>query len=79
MIMRREFRDDLRDAILDEPAETFGDSELTPERVVADDDLMERLWVVYQKDVEEYDCDPAWSVHDALHEVLGLNPPGWEP
>lgn len=35
---------------------------------------MEKLWCVYQKDVESYGCDRDFSLNDAVDEVLGVPP-----
>lgn len=42
------------------------------EAILADETSMERLWCLYQKSVEEYDCDSDWSARDALKDVFGI-------
>ena len=76
MIMRTEYRDELKDRLLNLPdPDVIGmgsDPNLTVPTLLADDALMERLWSVYQKDIEDYDVDPDYALVDACHEILGI-------
>lgn len=77
MILRQEYLDDFKDRLDDEPETTFAGLSVTKSDIPKDDDLMTRLWAVYQKNIEEYDCDAEWSFCDAVHEVLGVKNPAW--
>ena len=74
MIMRQEYLDDLKDYIRDMPEDLFACNslELSKESILGDKDLMMRLWICYQKSVEEYDCEPGYAFRDTMHEVLGI-------
>lgn len=63
MIMRQEYLDDLKDYIRDMPEDLFACNSLglSKESILGDKDLMMRLWISYQKSVEEYDCEPGVS------------------
>ena len=75
MLMKNEYLDDLKEMLREEPESTFARGNTTREAVLADQDIMERLWTCYQKDVDDYDCDSTWSFQDAMHEVLGIEMP----
>ena len=74
MIMHQEYRDDLKDYIRNMPDAVFDCNSLglSKEAVLSDENLMKKLWISYQKSVEEYDCDPGDALGDTMHEVLGI-------
>ena len=74
MIMRQEYLDDIKDYIRNMPEDLFACNSLglSKESILGDKDLMMRLWISYQKSVEEYDCDPVYAFPDTMHEVLGI-------
>ena len=74
MIMRQEYLDDIKDYIRNMPEDLFACNSLglSKESILGDKDLMMRLWISYQKSVEEYDCDPVYAFLDTMHEVLGI-------
>lgn len=74
MIMRKEYLDDVKEHVMNMPDEEFTKRGITRASVLENKDTMESLWVVYQKDVEDYDCDADFALQDAVAEVLGPLP-----
>lgn len=76
MIMRPEYLDELKDRIQNCPDpsvfNTGSDPDLTVGLLLADDELLEQLWTVFQKNIEDYDVDPDYAFVDACHEILGI-------
>lgn len=70
MIMKREYRDDMLAMLADVPDEKF--VHVPKEEVLADEGLIERLWALYQKGIEDYGLDPATAFDDAAGEVPEL-------
>lgn len=79
MIMDKGYLDEIKEHIEVMQEGYFVRRGLTKERVLNDKDTMERLWTIYQKDVEEYGCDREFSRDDALNEVFGSEPRQDEP
>lgn len=79
MIMDKGYLDEMKEHIEVMQEGYFVRRGLTKERILNDKDTMERLWMIYQKDVEEYGCDREFSRDDALNEVLGPEPRQDEP
>lgn len=75
MILKMEYRTDLVDFIRETPKEVFDQVNRSKTNILNDGDVMESLWVNYQKSVEEYGVDPEYAFRDALHEVLGIPMP----
>lgn len=73
MTMRQEYLHDIEDYIRNMPENLFACNNLglSKESILGDKDLMMRLWISYQKSVEEYYCDPV-ALWDTMHEVLGI-------
>ena len=74
MIMQKEYLDDVKEHVRNMPEEEFTQRGITRESVLENNDTMESLWIVYQKDVEDYDCDTDFALQDAVAEVLGPLP-----
>lgn len=72
MIMERSYLEDLREEINDMPNFLFSLKGCNKKAILEDDTTMERLWCLYQKSVQEYDCDPDWSARDALRDVFNI-------
>ena len=72
MTMKNEYLADLKDAIRDEPDITFAESERSRAEILADSEVMERLWCAYQKGIEDYDIAPDVAFRDAMREVLDI-------
>lgn len=79
MLMKKEYLDEMKEHIKDMQEGYFTRRGLTKEWVLGDKDTMERLWTIYQKNVEDYDCDRAFSIGDAMNEVFGSEPKKNEP
>ena len=74
MTLKNSYLEDMKEYIRNMDESEFTVRGTTKETVLGNKDTMERLWVVYQKDVEEYDCDTDFSLGDAVNEVLGAKP-----
>lgn len=74
MIMDKGYLDEMKEHIEVMQEGYFVRRGLTKERVLNDKDTMERLWLIYQKDVEDYGCDREFSRDDAMDEVFGPEP-----
>ncbi len=74
MIMRREYLDEMKEHIESMKEEEFAKRGTTKEDVLGSQDTMERLWCVYQKDMEDYDCGKEFSLGDVIDKVLGPMP-----
>lgn len=72
MILRQSFLDDLKDHIQATPDEIFEERGVRKLDLLANKNLMDRLWAEYQKSVEEYDVDPDYAYRDALSEILNI-------
>lgn len=72
MIMDRSYIEDLREEINAMPNFLFSLKGCSKKAILADDATMEQLWCLYQKSVQDYDCDSDWSARDALRDVLGI-------
>lgn len=72
MILRKSFRDEILEYITGIPEEIYSQHGISKQNVLADNEIIERLWINYQKDVEEYGCDEDFSMADAVFEVLGI-------
>lgn len=73
MIMNECFKEEIKDFIKSLPDSVFQNSLKGKKEILADEDCIERLWINYQKEVEEYECDPEYAIKDTLLEVLGIN------
>lgn len=69
MIMDQSYKQELMEHIAETPDLIFEAYNHTRESVMQH---IEELWMVYQKDIEEYECDADWSYIDAMQEVLGI-------
>ena len=72
MILRQSFLDDLKDHIHATPNEIFEERGVRKLDLLANKNLMDRLWAEYQKSVEEYDVDPDYAYRNALSEILNI-------
>lgn len=72
MILDPSFRDDLMDYINQEPDVSFTLAGQNKQAVLNDDDVMTRLWTVYQKNIQEYDWQASDAYADAMADILGV-------
>lgn len=75
MIMIPSYKEDFIEKmnnLSDARKEAFAKKGIDPAAMLSDNDMMERLWYLYQKSVCEYECDEDYSFADALHEVFGI-------
>lgn len=73
MLLRNEYKEDLKERIRETPDDVFEAEGLSKEQILADEEIIDRLWTVYQKDMEEYECEEWWAYQDSLNEVLGID------
>lgn len=74
MLMSREYLRDMQEHIKGMDERDLIQRGTMKEKVLNDEDIMNRLWAVYQKDVQDYECDRDFSMDDAVNEVLGPLP-----
>lgn len=74
MIMNKEYLEDIKECIQELPEEVLPDKVA----VLESEDLMEVLWMKYQKNME-YGYDEVWAADDALEEVLLIHIPRHHP
>ena len=72
MILQNEYMDEIKEYIENLPDAEFQKNGLEKTQVLQNRDLMEQLWTIYQKEVEDYDCDKDFAKPDAVREVLGI-------
>ncbi len=75
MILRNEYKEDLKEFIRDTDESVFAAKGLTADEILGDADLMDRLWCIYQKSVEEYDVAPDYAYRGALFGACGIPMP----
>lgn len=72
MIMQQSYKEDLIEHIQDTNEQVFLTVGLTRQDILNDENLMERLWALYQKSIEDYDVDADFAYRDALKDVLNI-------
>lgn len=72
MLLYKSFRDELVEQIQAVDLVLFKDCEKSKDAVLADNDLIDRMWRVYQKDIEEYGLDALEALRDTLEVTLGI-------
>ena len=72
MILYEDFLEDIRDRIKAEPESSFDGAPLSKEQLLADEDKMDALWALYQKDITEYESSPYDAYASAMKEVTGI-------
>lgn len=72
MIMRQSYKEDLIEHIQNTNEQVFLAIGLRRQDVLNDESLIEHLWALYQKSIEEYDVDPEFAYQDALKDVLNI-------
>lgn len=73
MILKVEYRDEILDFVREIPEEKFHNKHMKKEQILTNPEIIDNLWTCYQKEVEEYGCDPEFALHDTLYEVLSGN------
>jgi hypothetical protein len=72
MLLYQSFLEELKEKIEAMPTALFASRGLDKEAILADKDVMVQLWAIYQKSIEDYECDADWSARDALKDVFGI-------
>lgn len=70
MIMHQYNFDEIVDYVSNLDENEFTKRGTTKSTILKDTDTMERLWSVYEKNLD-YGCDTDWSLADAVDEVIG--------
>ena len=73
MIMQHEYLSDLKEWIESTPDSVFAPKSLSKKEILADSLAMDRLWAIYQKNIEDYGCDAGYAYSDALHEIFQID------
>lgn len=71
MILKESYREDIVSYVKELPEAAFVG--ITKDEVLKNEDMVECMWTLYQKYVEDYDCDEEWSQQETVKEVLGRN------
>lgn len=70
--MRDSFLFDLKEYLHETHEDIFLAAGIGKDELLTDEERLNRLWLVYQKDIEEYGCDAYYAYEDALYKVLGM-------
>lgn len=70
MILHEEYKDEILSYIKELPEKLFSQSKAGKEEILADNHIIDLLWIHYQKEVEEYGCDSEFSLLDTVREIL---------
>ena len=74
MILHEEYFDDVKEYIKAMNEKEFTKRGTTKKEFLENQDIMENIWCAHQKNVEEYGYDKAFSLQDAVKEVLSVFP-----
>lgn len=66
MLLYMSFRSDLVEQIEESDPAIFKDNGKTKTEILADDDFIDRMWGIYQKDIEEYGMSAKEAFRDTL-------------
>lgn len=73
MIMQKTYLEDLKEHVRKTPETSFAKFGYSKEEILSDKNgILDSLWTRYQKNVEEFGCDPDFSCLDALFEEFGV-------
>lgn len=78
MLLYQSFREDLVEHIRQEPDESFEKAGTAKEAILSNDQILDNLWALYQKSIEEYNVDPFYAYGDAMAEIR-IRVKGWKP
>lgn len=70
MLLEPEFRDEVVERLRGTDLRYIGQTGLTLEKILADEDKIDRLWAIYQKSILEYGIEPARAYKDAFKEIF---------
>lgn len=72
MIMKKEYKADLIEHVRETSQQVFALQDMTRSDVLHNHEIMDRLWYLYQKAIEDYDADPEDAYLSALESVVGI-------
>lgn len=75
MLLFAEYRADLLDHFYNEPDATFESVGRDKKSILADKELIDNLWVTYQKNVDEYKVPPYQAFRQILAETFCIPEP----
>lgn len=73
MFPNKSFRNELMEQIQDSDPAFFKDCGRTKTDVLADNTLIDRMWELYQQDIEEYGLKPWEAYRYVMEDVLGIS------
>lgn len=73
MILNNSYKEDIVEFVKRIPNDIFTKHSLSKDTLLADTEIVENLWLEYQKLVEEYDCDQDWSLRETVFEILKID------
>lgn len=72
MLLYPSFREDLVEQIENSDPALFESYGKSKKDILADKDLIDCMWGVYQKDIEDYSLEAPDAFRDTLEDVLGI-------
>lgn len=72
MIMCQSYLEDVKEHITEAPDTLFQSTGKTKQEILQDTNIMELLWMRYQKSIEEYHVEAEYAFRDALFETLHI-------
>lgn len=79
MTLKTEYKFDLIDQIMAVNPEFYKDHGLDRLNILSDTETMDRLWIFFQKSIEDYGTDYPTALHTAFAEVFKISPEDWGP
>lgn len=73
MIMRQSYRDDVIERIRNLHPDILKRCGKTADEIINNERLLENLWCIYQRNIEEYDCNAHDAFKDAMQYMLDVN------
>lgn len=72
MIMCQSYLEDVKKHITEAPDSLFTSVGTSKQEILQDANMMELLWMQYQKSIEEYHVNAEYAFRDALFETLHI-------
>ena len=72
MILDSSYAFDIKERIRNAEPEVLAEIGKTSDEILDNEDLIRYLWIVYQKDIEEYGLSEEDAYKDALNSAFGI-------
>ena len=72
MILDSSYAFDIKERICNAEPEVLAEIGKTSDEILDNEDLIRYLWIVYQKDIEEYGLSEEDAYKDALNSAFGI-------